>query len=55
MGTKEKEEHADLRAHLEDLRHQINVKDTQIAALLERIREANAIAIQQQRPTAAGN
>ena len=45
-------ERAALQAHLKDLRRQLDVKDTQIATLLERIKEANAIHIQQRRQIA---
>jgi hypothetical protein len=34
---------ADVRADLKDVQRQLEVKDTQIAALLERVREANII------------
>jgi len=34
---------ADLKAELKDLHRQIEAKDIQIAALLERVREANVI------------
>jgi hypothetical protein len=34
---------ADVRADLKDVHRQLEVKDTQIAALLERVREANVI------------
>jgi ppGpp synthetase/RelA/SpoT-type nucleotidyltranferase len=35
---------SEFRTELSDMRRQIEVKDTQIAALLERVREANTIA-----------
>ncbi len=43
---------AEVRAELMELRRQIEVKDTQIAALLERVREANVITI---RAVVSGN
>ena len=36
---------AELRGELKHVSHQIEVKDTQIAALLERLGEANAIIV----------
>ena len=43
---------AEVRAELMELRRQIEVKDTQIAALLERVREANVITM---RAVVSGN
>jgi hypothetical protein len=36
---------ADVRADLKDTHRQLEVKDAQIAALLERVRESNAITM----------
>jgi hypothetical protein len=36
---------AEFRAELKDVSRQIEVKDTQIAALMERLREANTIIV----------
>jgi len=36
---------ADVRADLKDLDRQLEVKDAQIAALLERVRESNTITM----------